>query len=61
VLWDKKPPAWLARVVAPSSHPYERGGERRLFFVICERPQWSKTRPLGETRRMIDECDAGYL
>ena len=43
VLWDKKPPVWLARVVAPSSHPYERGvGERRHFFVVRERPQWSK-------------------
>jgi len=30
---DTKPPARLARVVAPS-HPYDRGGDLwRLFFV----------------------------
>jgi len=40
VLWDKKPPAWLARMVAPSSHSYERGGcERPHSFVVRERPQ----------------------
>jgi len=35
-----KPPAQLARVVAPASHPYEKGGgTRRLVFVIRKRPQ----------------------
>jgi len=33
-----KPPAQLARVVAPPSHPYERGGGMRwLVFVACKR------------------------
>jgi len=35
-----KPPAQLARVVAPPSHPYERGGGmRRLIFVASKRPR----------------------
>ena len=31
---NEKPPARLVRMVAPLSHPYERGGSmQRLFFV----------------------------
>jgi len=35
-----KPPAQLARVVAPASHPCERGGAtQQLAFVVHRRPQ----------------------
>jgi len=34
------PPAQLARVVAPASHPRERGGAtRRLAFIVHRRPR----------------------
>jgi len=40
VIGDRKPPAQLARVVAPPSHLYERrGGLRRLFFAVRDRPR----------------------
>jgi len=35
-----QPPAQLARVVAPASHPYEKGGGMgRLVFVVPKRAQ----------------------
>jgi len=47
-----KPPAQTARVVAPLSHPYERGGEmRRLVLVACKRLRWPQTNPRPVVRR----------
>jgi len=63
--WKGKPRAQLARVVAPPSHPCERGGgTRRLAFVVHRRPRWSKSTPHitvvkwdgASSRRMCDDC-----
>jgi len=63
--WKEKPRAQLARVVAPPSHPCERGGgTRRLAFVVHRRLRWSKYTPHittvkwdgASSRRTFDEC-----
>jgi len=54
--WKGQPCAQLARVVAPPSHPCERGGgTRRLAFVVHRHLRWSKP----TSRLMVVKWDDG--